>query len=287
MLSWSGGAALASRRLAQSGPSLHVESGLVAARLQLNQHRRLLLVTPVVRIVYFRVERYQHYIILCDVLHYLGKFALLVSFRSVHQAVIIVWHAIFKIANKTCIAEEDLLSHNFHILRHAIVASCHLLSKVVLPAEKHAVYFLEDLEVYIDNAFIACLSILQCLKIICRYLLLHILEDFTDVQWVGVHVTWIGHFEIFLLESGAILLETLVALQDHLAIRGKNLVIDCGIFEGVFRLLLRRKQEDKLGELHSELCCDVLFNSLCGALTRDARLYAGSVELAVTDVRPI
>ena len=86
----------------------------------------------------------------------------------------------------------------------------------------------------------AGLSILQCLEIIRRYLLLHILEDFTDVKWEGVHVTWIGHFEIIRVESGTILLETLVSHQDHLAILGENLVIDSGVFEGVFSLLLCR-----------------------------------------------
>ena len=80
---------------------------------------------------------------------------------------------------------------------------------------------------------------MQCLEIICRYLLLHILEDFTHVHWLVFQFIWIGHLEIILAESGTILLETLVALQDHLAIRGENLVIDSSVFKGVFGLLLR------------------------------------------------
>ena len=107
------------------------------------------------------------------------------------------------------------------------------------------------------------------------------------MQWVGVHVIWIGHLEIILAESGTILLETLVALQDHLAIRGENLVIYSRVFEGVFGLLLRRKQEDKLGELHSELFRYIFFNILIATLTRVACLDAGSIYLALADVRPI
>ena len=97
------------------------------------------------------------------------------------------------------------------------------------------------------------------------------------MHWLVFQFIWVGHLEIILAESGTILLETLVALQDHLAIRGENLVIDSSVFKGVFGLLLRRKQEDKLGELHSELVRDIFFNSHCAALTRDARLDAGSV----------
>ena len=141
---------------------VHVERGLVAARLQLDQHRRLLLLT-LVRVVYFRVERYQHYIILSNVFQDLGKPSLLVSFRSVHQAVIIDWHTIFKFPNEARIAEEDLLCNDIHVLRHNTRIFCHLSAQVVLPSQKHTIYFLEYLEVDINNSFIACFTLLQLL----------------------------------------------------------------------------------------------------------------------------
>ena len=158
-----------------------------------------------VRIIYFRVERYQHYIILRDVFQDFGKPSFLVSFRSVHQVVIILWHTIFKFPNEARIAEEDLLCNDIHVLRHNTRILCHLSAQVVLPSQKHTIYFLEYLEVDIDNSFIACFTLLQLLYIVRGDSLLHILEDFTNVHREGIHVRWKCHLEVVMIHGGSIL----------------------------------------------------------------------------------
>lgn len=126
------GSAHAKRSAGYPVASLHVEGRRIRLRFQFNQHSRLLNFT-FVRIVYFWVEWDQHNLVFCDVFQNLREPPLLVSFRSIHEFVVVVRDAGFKFANKVCVAKENFLGdYLFKVLRLVCTSRCHLGLKKIL-----------------------------------------------------------------------------------------------------------------------------------------------------------
>ena len=162
---------------------MRVQSGLVAAWFELDEHGSLRFVL-LVRIVDLRVEGDQNDVVLGDVFQNFGKASFLIGFRPVHQAVIVVWHAVFKFSDEARVAKEDRLSGNFEVLWRCVLFFGHHRAKEVLRAQQDHIYFLENLEVNIDDAFVTRLTRQQSCDVIGLDRLIHVLEDLAYVKRV-------------------------------------------------------------------------------------------------------